>query len=50
MEYQKTRYQESPQIQVEHRKIMYQENQEIPEIYQTVRCQETTTLRISFNK
>ena len=53
MEYQKTRYKESPEIQVEHRKIMYQKNSEIHKIYQIMRYQEKKDLArliISFNK
>ena len=53
MEYQKIRYRESPEIQVEHLKIICRENPGIHKIYQMMRYQEKkdlTRLKISFKK
>lgn len=53
MEYQKTRYRESPEIQVEHLKIICRENPGIHKIYQMMRYQEKKDLirlKISFKK
>ena len=44
MEYQKTRYRESPEIQVEHLKIICRENPGIHKIYQMMRYQEKKDL------